>query len=198
MSTQWVGCVVVVECGDILGTYRGKIVSVDSERQQIVLDQATRNGTKCNVPQVTICAQDIVDLNIIKAFDDCVVDQNASPFHDVNGARKEAKKKLLLTPKKSEGSRRTMRGRDEACFNAPVDSTLLEQDFDFEKNLALFDKRAVFEEIDAALSHHTSELPHFAGTPASFRCDENVLGSGGPIQQIRVPCTQQGDYVTGG
>lgn len=54
MSTQWVGCVVVVECGDILGTYRGKIVSVDSERQQIVLDQATRNGTKCNVPQVTI------------------------------------------------------------------------------------------------------------------------------------------------
>uniref|UniRef100_A0A147BGB1 Enhancer of mRNA-decapping protein 3 n=1 Tax=Ixodes ricinus TaxID=34613 RepID=A0A147BGB1_IXORI len=217
MSDQWVGCVVVVECGDILGTYRGKIVSVDSERQQIVLSQATRNGVKCHVPQVTICAQDIVDLNIIKACDGGPTEeQSASPvnFHDVNGSRKDTKKKGSLTPKKAEVARRVaaMRGRDEACFNAPVDMSLLEHDFDFEKNLALFDKRAVFNEIDAALSsHHTpcaTERPApvpahplaavMRAAPARFKCDENVLGGGGleSVQHIRVPCSQEIDYVT--
>lgn len=217
MSGQWVGCVVVVECGDILGTYCGKIVSVDSERQQIVLSQATRNGTKCHVPQVTICAQDIVDLNIIKACDGGPTEeQNASPVNcpDVNG-RKDAKKKGSLTPKKAEGARRvaSMRGRDEACFNAPVDMSLLEHDFDFEKNLALFDKRAVFDEIDAALSSHQTPCstersapvlpPHhlaavMRGAPARFKCDENVLGGGSleSVQHIKVPCPQQMDYVT--
>ncbi|KAG0426050.1 hypothetical protein HPB47_026816 [Ixodes persulcatus] len=185
MSDQWVGCVVVVECGDILGTYRGKI--------------------------------DIVDLNIIKACDGGPTEeQSASPvnFPDVNGSRKDTKKKGSLTPKKAEGARRVaaMRGRDEACFNAPVDMSLLEHDFDFEKNLALFDKRAVFNEIDAAMSsRHTpcaAERPApvpahplaavMRTAPARFKCDENVLGGGGleSVQHIRVPCPQEINYVT--
>uniref|UniRef100_A0A224YWS9 Enhancer of mRNA-decapping protein 3 n=1 Tax=Rhipicephalus zambeziensis TaxID=60191 RepID=A0A224YWS9_9ACAR len=211
MSDQWVGCVVVVECGDILGTYQGKIESVDTDKQQIVLSQASRNGIKCHVPQVTICAQDIVDLNIIKASGGS---RSESPavLQEVNGARKDAKKKVAVTPKKAEGQRRTttaaMRGRDDACFNAPVDATVLEQDFDFEKNLALFDKRAVFSEIDAALSRPTlcsdysaqtsKSGAHMVGTPPSYRCDENILGGSAmeSMCRIRVPGKQEMNYVT--
>lgn len=213
MSDQWVGCIVDVECGDILGTYRGKIESVDTVNQQIVLSQASRNGTKCHVSQVTICAQDIVDLNIIKASDST---RNESPvvFQAVNGSRKDAKKKVT-TPKKAEGQRRgpttAMRCRDDACFNAPVDLAAFEQDFDFEKNLALFDKRAEFDAIDAALSLRQTPCHdptaqqgrvggHMVGTPPSYRCDENILGGGGgadsSVCRIRVPGKQEMDYVT--
>uniref|UniRef100_A0A1E1XKM2 Enhancer of mRNA-decapping protein 3 n=1 Tax=Amblyomma sculptum TaxID=1581419 RepID=A0A1E1XKM2_AMBSC len=211
MSDQWVGCIVVVDCGDILGTYRGKIESVDAAKQQIVLSQASRNGTKCLVPQVTICAQDIVDLNIIKASEGT---RGESPvvLQEVNGARKDAKKKAAVTPKRAEGPRRAMvaamRDRDDACFSAPVDATVLEQEFDFEKNLALFDKRAVFDEINAALSRHTpfSDQPvqpgraggHAMVAPPSYRCDENVLGGSAleSMCRIRVPGQQEMDYVT--
>ncbi|XP_077515541.1 enhancer of mRNA-decapping protein 3 [Amblyomma americanum] len=211
MSDQWVGCIVVVDCGDILGTYRGKIESVDAAKQQIVLSQASRNGTKCLVPQVTICAQDIVDLNIIKASEGTRA-ESPVVLQEVNGARKDAKKKASVTPKKAEGPRRAttaaMRDRDDACFSAPVDATVLEQEFDFEKNLALFDKRAVFDEIDAALSRHTpfSDQPmqpgraggHMMVAPPSYRCDENVLGGSAleSMCRIRVPGRQEVDYVT--
>lgn len=212
MSDQWVGCIVDVECGDILGTYRGKIESVDTVNQQIVLSQASRNGTKCHVSQVTICAQDIVDLNIIKASDST---RNESPvLQAVNGSRKDAKKKVT-TPKKAEGQRRgpttAMRCRDDACFNAPVDLAAFEQDFDFEKNLALFDKRAEFDAIDAALSLRQTPCHdptaqqgrvggHMVGTPPSYRCDENILGGGvgadSSVCRIRVPGKHEMDYVT--
>ncbi|XP_037291767.2 enhancer of mRNA-decapping protein 3 [Rhipicephalus microplus] len=210
MGEQWVGCVVVVDCGDILGTYQGKIESVDTDKQQIVLSQASRNGIECHVPQVTICAQDIVDLNIVKAGG--IRSESPAVLQEVNGARKDTKKKVAVTPKKAEGQRRAltgaMRGRDDACFSAPVDAAVLEQDFDFEKNLALFDKQAVFSEIDAALSRPTlcsdysaqtsKSGVHMVGTPPSYRCDENILG-GSAIEsmcRIRVPGKQEMNYVT--
>ncbi|XP_075536166.1 enhancer of mRNA-decapping protein 3 [Dermacentor variabilis] len=212
MGDQWVGCVVVVECGDILGTYQGKIESVDTDKQQIVLSQASRNGVKCHVPQVTICAQDIVDLNIIKSSDSSC-SESPVVLQEVNGTRKDAKKKVVaVAPKKGEGPRRAttaaMRCRDDACFSAPVDATVLEQDFDFEKNLALFDKRAVFNEIDAALSRPapcndysalaSKSGAHVVCTPPSYRCDENILGGSAldSMCRIRVPGKQEINYVT--
>lgn len=53
------------------------------------------------------------------------------------------------TPSRKERSRgRWVKGwRDEACFGSPLDSSI-SKDFDFEKNLALFDKQAVFDEIN--------------------------------------------------
>lgn len=213
MSDQWVGCIVDVDCGDILGTYRGRIESVDTVNQQIVLSQASRNGTKCHVSQVTICAQDIVNLNIIKACDGTRSESPAA-LQAVNGSRKDGKKKAA-TPKKAEGQQRrgqttAMRCRDDACFNAPVDLAAFEQDFDFEKNLALFDKRAEFDAIDAAMSlrHTPSHDPtaqqgrvggHMVGTPPSYRCDENILGGAGAdpsVCRIRVPGKPEMDYVT--
>ena len=79
------------------------------------------------------------------------------------------------------------------CFSAPVDSIL--DEFDFEKNLALFDKKAVFEEIEA---EYPEELK-VVEKPTKYRYDENVL-QGAPVtlQQIKVPANQSGRlYVTG-
>ena len=44
------------------------------------------------------------------------------------------------TPSKNYKLRQKWSERDEACFGTPIDDTI-EQDFDFEKNLALFNKK---------------------------------------------------------
>ena len=50
------------------------------------------------------------------------------------------------------------RRRDEECFGAAAsDQDTLAKDFDFEANLALFDKQMVFEEIDGNLAAASEE-----------------------------------------
>lgn len=44
------------------------------------------------------------------------------------------------TPSKKDRFRQRWSERDEACFGTPIDN-ILDQDFDFEKNLALFNKQ---------------------------------------------------------
>lgn len=44
--------------------------------------------------------------------------------------------------------REIARLRDEDCFGSPVDVDTMKKEFDFEKNLALFDKQSVFSAID--------------------------------------------------
>lgn len=93
-------------------------------------------------------------------------------------------------PRKIEFRKKQQPRQD--CFSAPVDSFL--DDFDFEKNLALFDKKAVFEEIE-------NTQPDFIKTAekavSKYRCDENVLQSGPVVlQQIKVPNQSSQIYVT--
>ena len=93
----------------------------------------------------------------------------------------------------------TRRGRNarQDCFSAPVDS-FLGDDFDFEKNLALFDKQAVFREIEDSSVHEQSSRPSTDRQPAKYKHDENVLDSG-PIvyKQIEVRGEQaEQHYVT--
>ena len=81
----------------------------------------------------------------------------------------------------------TRRGRHqrEDCFSAPVDS-FLGDDFDFEKNLALFDKRAVFREIEDHAGYESPKQQN-ERNPTKYKCDENVLDSGPVIyKQIEV------------
>jgi len=73
--------------------------------------------------------------------------------------------------------------RENDCFAMPVDS-FASAEFDFEKNLAMFDKRAVFNEIERDLEQSgapSSSKPTCAmssvtrSADAKYRCDENVL-----------------------
>ncbi|KAL5005296.1 hypothetical protein ScPMuIL_018752 [Solemya velum] len=96
------------------------------------------------------------------------------------------------TPRKIENRRKGTPRQD--CFSAPVNNFF--DEFDFEKNLALFDKKAVFEEIENSV---------FADPKASdnkkmngkYKCDENVLRTSPvELQQIKVPNGMGKDYVT--
>lgn len=48
------------------------------------------------------------------------------------------------TPNKRDKERR----RNEQCFGTPSDDPVLTEEFDFEKNLALFDKQALWEQLN--------------------------------------------------
>lgn len=56
------------------------------------------------------------------------------------------------------------------CFHAPAKS--FKKDFDFESNLALFDKKAVFQEIEHRVHNLCLELDP---RDRKYRHDENVL-----------------------
>ena len=50
----FVGNVVSIDCGDVLGTYQGVVASVDPSKNDITISQPFRNGTLCPHPKVTI------------------------------------------------------------------------------------------------------------------------------------------------
>jgi enhancer of mRNA-decapping protein 3 len=63
--------------------------------------------------------------------------------------------------------------RNEDAFSAQVE----DGEFDFEKNLALFDKQAVFEEIDSRKTWNNARVANDRQAVAKYKHDENVLPS---------------------
>ncbi|XP_050400286.1 enhancer of mRNA-decapping protein 3 [Patella vulgata] len=277
MSTEWVGSVVSLDCGESLGTYQGQVTCINNASQTLTLRNAFRNGLKCEVPDITLSAKDIQDLKILSSPENArdlfsrkatpsklskEVEESINPkcpspvkvihtsgtatngFHgpghpmtagtngynnrltptqdyhgylnghngyssrnnghqrltptrdpDVrrpNGTENKPVKKPT-TPRKIEGRNNNARrgSQRQDCFSAPVDSFI--KDFDFEKNLALFDKQAVFAEIENGFP----EGSIIDKKPTKYRCDENVLTSGPVVlQQIKTPSTSGKSYVT--
>ncbi|XP_076466024.1 enhancer of mRNA-decapping protein 3-like [Babylonia areolata] len=66
MSKEWIGCVVSINCGITLGDYQGQVTSINEQEQSVTISQAYRNGKKSEIDNITICACDIVDLQIIR------------------------------------------------------------------------------------------------------------------------------------
>ncbi|XP_038640017.1 enhancer of mRNA-decapping protein 3 isoform X2 [Scyliorhinus canicula] len=101
------------------------------------------------------------------------------------------------TPKKNGVKNGPMKNKDDECFGDGVE-VILDTDFDFEGNLALFDKAAVFEEIDTFERRNGTRS---RGTPnekpTRYRHDENILESE-PIvyRQITVPQHSGKEYCT--
>ena len=95
-----------------------------------------------------------------------------------------------------------MPATNSECFSAPSESYL--QDFDFEKNLALFNKQEVFRKIETDFPDLSLECDPSCRSEPKFRHDENILQpgestTGGPatIQQIEVPGGNSQLYYTG-
>lgn len=78
-------------------------------------------------------------------------------------------------------------------FDTPIDHGVLHSDFDFEKNLALFDKQAIWDEIDA--TQRPDLLPQNCPNKSkNYRHDENILSSKPTgLRQISTgyQCTQE-------
>ncbi|XP_062569542.1 enhancer of mRNA-decapping protein 3-like [Saccostrea cucullata] len=297
MTSAFVGCIVSLDCGEVLGTYQGQVTCINNSSQELTLIEAFRNGLKCPVSEITLNASDIKELKIMKNPTEAISitnkqatpsklspennndviapspvkiidkpvsvvlserqfnetcnirngnsrgsqegngnshmkrsgsaprmtngNRNNSPINGINrytptngnGCNRytppceNGSRYVKYTPTKEEQrtrrnstsetrirnssaakkiefrSRGPSQGRED-CFSAPSESYL--QDFDFEKNLALFDKKAVFEEIESA----NPELTKVVETkkPQKYRCDENVLQSAPVVyQQIKVP-----------
>lgn len=108
-------------------------------------------------------------------------------------------KRKVTTPKRSDGRRR-MTERDDAAFNEPVSDFILENEFDFEKNLALFDKKAVIEELSALSRPDVVRLTdcNRRNQQMKYRNDENVLEQEPVVyRQVQVPCIVEKEFVTG-
>uniref|UniRef100_A0A182NSD0 Enhancer of mRNA-decapping protein 3 n=1 Tax=Anopheles dirus TaxID=7168 RepID=A0A182NSD0_9DIPT len=116
--------------------------------------------------------------------------------------------------KNANGNGKASRSRKnvakDSTFGSPDDDPLMmDVEFDFEKNLALFDKQAIWNEIDAIQTKATEGDRKQRNAPNSaaktkYRHDENVLGST-PAQyrQIEIgsggaatPQGSQQEYVT--
>ncbi|KAK3917445.1 Enhancer of mRNA-decapping protein 3 [Frankliniella fusca] len=98
------------------------------------------------------------------------------------------------TPNRRDRQRQRMQARDEACFGSPSHNGF-DQDFDFEKNLALFDKQAVFEEI----AGQRPDIVQGANDPRrqqNYRHDQNILVNNRRIPTIIVPNPGSAEYVT--
>jgi len=95
------------------------------------------------------------------------------------------------------GNGRNGRNNRNSAFGTPVDDPTMEEDFDFEKNLALFDKQAIWDEIE-----NGSEKPDLlrqtnGQQQRKYRHDENVITSK-PIQlrQIQTEYKSSEEFVT--
>ncbi|XP_015911739.2 enhancer of mRNA-decapping protein 3 [Parasteatoda tepidariorum] len=211
MSTLWTGSIVSVDCGDVLGVFEGEISNVDDLNQTLSLINVSRNSTKCQVPEVTLSTLDIKSLKLIESTvkknkQTNTVEKSAFSSPTKNGCSSSP---VLLDSQKKKGENKKKNGkradpkkwlkeRDEACFSATVDSETFDTDFDFEKNLALFDKKAVFEEISALCKmDHVKLVDCNKKGQTKYRHDENVLNNDVPIlKQISVSCQSNKEYVT--
>lgn len=107
------------------------------------------------------------------------------------------------TPRRSNvrngGAGGQQRSKNDECFGDGTDENL-DTDFDFEGNLALFDKAAVFSQIDGASSNSNKSQHHSTQAEQktqSYRHDENIL-EGKPVtyRQITVPQHGGKEYCT--
>lgn len=200
MTDQWIGSVVCINCGEVLGEYKGCVSQVDFKNQTITLTNVQRNGILCSVPKITLSSKDITSLQIV----DSITANNEIPCKNLESKVEQEKinndnHKKVSTPKRTDSRRRNTE-RDDECFNEPVSDFILENEFDFEKNLALFDKQAVFEELQAQTKPDVVRLAdhNLRGQQTKYRCDENIIL--GPerdmFREIRVPCIAEKEFFT--
>ncbi|GAB6022534.1 enhancer of mRNA decapping [Chamberlinius hualienensis] len=207
-DTSWVGYVVSVDCGETLGSFQGHVSTVDPVQQTLSLVKVFKNGLSCEVPEVTISACDIQQLTILKTDKEPPVKSEPTLTKKLNNgvvgksntrspanpqgntAHSEGIRARSLsqsasdqrrkpgTPRKGDTVRRKWYDQDDDCLNTPIGDYIFKNEFDFEKNLALFDKQAVFEEIDAAVKPdlvRPADERRGETAAAKYKCDETVL-----------------------
>ncbi|XP_069682486.1 enhancer of mRNA-decapping protein 3 isoform X2 [Periplaneta americana] len=221
MADQFVGYTVSITCRNDLGSYQGQICNVDQKEQTITLKKAFKNGVPQQIPQIVLGGADITNLAIIDTAPDTVTASSSSTVAVTRPVAKRAGRSVSeslvsskgsqlrdsprkptedicdvnRTPSKKDRLRQRLSEKDEACFGTPIDN-ILDQDFDFEKNLALFNKQAVYDEINA---QRPDIVRHADASRRSqkYRHDENVIASTPAMyRQVVVPAPGLKEYVT--
>ncbi|KXJ12342.1 enhancer of mRNA-decapping protein 3 [Exaiptasia diaphana] len=166
----WLGMYVKVDCRN-LGIFEGKVANIDGTNQIIVLEEACMNGKSVHSNEVQICASDIKNLEILSAPPEQAkvrktsggsaskqsgiksTPSKAEPSPAKHGKSKKSSTfpgDKSITPRKNQNAKsKSLKEKDKECFGQSL-LDMMTPDFDFEKNLANFDKKAVFEEIESS------------------------------------------------
>ncbi|XP_011494028.1 PREDICTED: enhancer of mRNA-decapping protein 3 isoform X2 [Ceratosolen solmsi marchali] len=202
VSDRFVGSTVSIKCIDDLGSYQGEIIALTDEL--VTLTRVFWNGKPYSSPTVRLRAKDISNVYIINTEYSAPVRQEPQVLPSVKKLLPEGKDWTDLTVpngkpvlSRRDGTlRRRMSERDEQAFGTPIDQSL-HQDFDFEKNLALFNKEAVWQEINSKKPDVVQQSQNKGGNKARYRHDENVIESEPlALRQIVVPNAGPKEYVT--
>ena len=211
MSGKYLGSYVTVDCGELSGCYQGQVSNVDTLKQTLTLKDVWKNGLKSSIDEVTLLAKDILSLAIIPSPKDEKTVNRAEVEH-LESHRIKNKTSARDSPRKFDGYGSSSQpappdtpsklnklkgrvGKDDVCFGTDVN---MEKDFDFETNLALFDKKTVMGEIQSGKQQGPPSLGPGARTVSNFRHDENVLETLPPTyRQIRLPSPSIKEFLTG-
>ncbi|XP_058975473.1 enhancer of mRNA-decapping protein 3 [Musca domestica] len=99
---------------------------------------------------------------------------------------------------RSKQVRRENSIKHSQTFSASIDDPLLHEDFDFEGNLALFDKQAIWDSLEAGKKPDLVQHAVSASNQKKYRHDENILVSE-PAQMRQIESLFVGgseDFVT--
>lgn len=214
MAEKYVGSYVSIDCGDNAGYYQGQVINVNTNNQTLTLKDVWQNGLKSPAKEVTVLAKDIMNLKIIPPpKEDKLKLSESKVKHSTDSTKNKSKTTSRESPRKFDSQQAALTqpvsapetpskhrrnkaklGKDDVCFGSEFNT---EKDFDFETNLALFDKKAVMGEIKSGKQQGP---PAGLGvkTVANFRHDENVLESQPPTyRQISLPESSTKEFITG-
>lgn len=114
-----------------------------------------------------------------------ILQRNASQPIDIaaqstNGAYGKSAGTLApqqLSYNKNDKKKTNRRFDKNITFGTPIDDPLMDEEFDFEKNLALFDKQAIWDKIDANNQKPdlVRQTGHVNKKAKNYRHDENIL-----------------------
>lgn len=118
---------------------------------------------------------------------------NRSNNQQMNNSSSSSNVNMTNTSSNNGNHKNYRRYQHNETFGTPVNDPTMDEDFDFEKNLALFDKAAIWTKIDQDAGGGKPDILRHN----KYRHDENVLSSA-PAQYrpIEVDYNSSRDYVT--
>eukprot|EP00096_Caligus_rogercresseyi_P012881 TRINITY_DN5555_c0_g1_i1.p1 TRINITY_DN5555_c0_g1~~TRINITY_DN5555_c0_g1_i1.p1 ORF type:complete len:461 (-),score=127.11 TRINITY_DN5555_c0_g1_i1:223-1605(-) len=213
MDGTWIGKRVSLNCGP-LGFYQGVVMSIQLDESTLTIAEVFQNGVSSSQPHVTLSSQDIKAIKVLKSS------ENEAPCFKIPKETNKASTDSSIsksvasltggkTPNRGSNRRRFVadnllsrgsnshpairRSRDEEAFGVNNGFDMNEE-FDFEKNLALFDKRMIFSELDEKL--RSSPKTNGNSDSTKYRNDENVLNSSPAVYRQIITKVAISEYVT--
>lgn len=104
---------------------------------------------------------------------------------------------VVRSKQRSKQIRRENSVKHNQTFGTSVDDPILNEDFDFEGNLALFDKQAIWDSLEAGKKPDVVQNAVSAQKQKKYRHDENVIVSEpAEMRQIEAQFDGSEDFVT--
>ncbi|KAL4091949.1 hypothetical protein QTP88_026548 [Uroleucon formosanum] len=202
MANQYKGCCVSINCVDG-SVVQGEVSGMSDDNETLILKRPFKNGIPHTEKEIRLKASMIENLKIIKAQLEIEPVNNNSqvaknikksvPVPKPNNVKQKNKAKNASNsePEQPPQNFSNHKERNDACFGVSLD-TIVKEDFDFEKNLALFNKKAFYNKI-----HKKPDLVPHEKVSNKYKHTENVLHST-PVKfrQVTVPSPAINEYIT--